>query len=158
MTTIDPLLLNLLEAAERGEKCPSLVVVAGPWIIQGTLVGTAAFLETCQLNAHDQLMELWGSPERKNPMSPEDAAQIATQSLAPLGTAGGPGSPSLGLTKATLTGAVTVSVPAIRVPLTAITAWWVTDHQVKEPKLPAEPVSGRERGGGGGGLAIDISF
>lgn len=155
MTLMDPLLLNLLAAAERGEKCPPLVVVTGTWVIQGALVGTTAFLEASQTHVYDKLIRLWGSAERKNPMSPEDAAQIAGQRLAPLGISGGAVSPSLSLIEVTLTGVTTLSVPAMRVPLAAIDAWWVTDHAVETQQPVAERGSETR---GGGGVSVGVAF
>lgn len=146
MTTIDPLLLNLLEAAERGETCPPLVAVVGTWIVQGRLVSTSAFLEANREHVQKRILSGLKLRDRSNPLADERASQIASQHLSPLGSDEGAMPLCLSFLDATLASGATVSVPAIRVPVSAVDSWWVSDHYVEGQKVR------------GGGVGVSMGF
>ena len=147
MITIDPLLLNLLEAAERGEKCPPLVLVVGTWIVQGKLVSTTSYLEENQAHVQKRVLSGLKAGDRAHPAAESSAAQVASQHLGALGTADGATPLCLSIIDATLaSGATTITVPAIRVPVSAVDSWWVTDHYVEGQKVR------------GGGVGVGFAF
>lgn len=146
MITIDPLLLNLLEAAERGEECPPLVLVVGTWLVQGKLVSTSRYLDENRAHVQKRVLSGLKARDRANPAAESSAAQIASQHLAPLGLADGATPLCLSIIDATLASATTISVPAIRVPVSAVDSWWVTDHYVEGQKMR------------GGGVGVGIAF
>ncbi|PRY10758.1 hypothetical protein [Kineococcus rhizosphaerae] len=129
-SSLDPVLLRLVQAAERGEECPPLVLIAGGWLIQGSPVSTEAFYDvTYRVNYN----ELAGSPEarrlRGRPEEKERILEDATRKqLAPLGEPIGLGGAVINLLRASAypPGAPAVNTGAMRVPLAAVASWWAT--------------------------------
>lgn len=149
MTGIDPLLLNLVAAAERGETCPPLVLVVGTWIVQGQLVSSARFLEETRQHIQQRVLGSLRAKDRANPETRARATQIASEHFGPLGTVERPSHLALSFLDATLANSVTITVPTLRVPVGAVDSWWVTDHYVETEK---------RCGGGGGGAGFEMTF
>lgn len=129
-SAIDPLLLRVVQAAQRGEECPPLVLIAGGWLIQGAPVSTEAFYEaTYRVNYN----ELAGSSEaRRLRVRPEEKEKIledaTRQQLLALGDPSGLEGAVINLLRASAypPGAPAVNTGAMRIPLTAVASWWAT--------------------------------
>ncbi len=142
----DPLLVALVEAAERDEPVPRIRVVAGSALVIGVPIAKSEFI-TATRQALMREWAHWASTQRSrkerrnDPIDPETSADedlaawkkptAASEEVINLGhaevwsVAGGNG----------------IDIPAIRVPFDAIDAWWVAS---------GEELSGDE----GGGFAV----
>lgn len=149
-TAIDPALLCLLAAAERGEETPSICLLTGSWMVQGQPARSGDFGRLSgqawwgQLAATRDVKKFRGTEDEKVAMirqklNPLLATIIAWES---------PGIvPVLTLVRCVIGGGVgaTFEMPTLRVPLSSVQAWWVTEFSVNQPK-------------GGGMVGVGMSF
>ncbi|MCW3013031.1 MAG: hypothetical protein JWO02_123 [Solirubrobacterales bacterium] len=134
------MLLALVRAAEDGGRRPQIRVVtqAGDLIV-GTPMPAVAFvdaMETGIVAEWSQYLQAQPRTDRKN--ETRDAAQLGSDSMASLRDAAGVAEDVLTLAPARIAWSGRsdgVDLPAIRVPVSAVAAWWVCGG--KEFKAPA---------------------
>lgn len=147
---VDGRLRSVMEAAERGEKCPDVFLLVGGWVVQGRPVSTAEFMNITYWDYHRQVAE--SREARKMSKSPEERDRLIGQHLAPVMAAFGNASPqdgmALSIANATVSGLAgpNLQVPALRVPIGAIQTWWAAASTV-------DPTRGYS-----GGVAVGFAF
>lgn len=152
---IDPALLCLLAAAERGEETPRISLLTGSWLVQGQptrsrdFVSHSADVWWAEVAATSTVKEFRGTEDEKVALirrcvDPLSATVNAWES---------PGVPVLTLLWGVIAGGVgaTFHMPTLRVPLSSVQAWWVTRFGVTQPQ---------EGGGvvGFGMVGVDLPF
>lgn len=156
---LDPELLAIAESADLGKACPPVNLMVGGNLMHGVpgCSDSATFVQAMwQPLYNDNLQSLHSKSkaERKaDPLSPEErASQLTNDSLAVLGTSRADGGPALTLYWATLftSGAQAFSVPAIRVAVDAVDAWWIAGQR------PLGQAGGPSNGGWAVGVPVPI--
>jgi hypothetical protein len=148
-SSIDPRLRALVGAAEQGRPVPSVGLVTGSWVIQGTPISTQQFLWITQSAVETEISQTKESQTFRGTKD-ELGASIREQT-APLFAAFGWPTPvdgnALSLGTVTVGGGIgaALRVPALRVPLTAVAAWWACPYVALAP-----------RSGGGGGVTVSF--
>lgn len=146
---MDGRLQSLIEAAERGERCPDTYVLVGSWIIQGLPVSTDQFMRITHSDFHRQVAD---TREARKMKSPQERDQLISQHLAPLMATFGPATPQDGLALSVANAAVSgitgpiLHVPALRVPVSAVQAWWSAGFTVDQNR------------GYSGGVGVGFAF
>ncbi|NAZ84695.1 hypothetical protein [Kineococcus indalonis] len=129
-SSLDLALTRIALAAERGEECPPLVLIAGGWLIQGTPVSTQAFYEATYRVTYNDLAA--SAEARRLRVQPHEKEQILTDTtrnqLLALGDPAGLEGSALNLLQASAypPGAPAVNTGAMRVPFAGIASWWAT--------------------------------
>lgn len=128
---VDARLLSLTVAAEQGEPCPPIGLLSGGWLLQGMPTSTRGFLEATHADFYSNVrntrdMRRFGGSENER-----DAAirAVTYPMMKPFEQVGpDPGASSLSLVgvSAYPPGAPSIHIPAVRVPLSLISAWWAT--------------------------------
>ncbi|WP_344299368.1 hypothetical protein [Sinomonas flava] len=99
-------------------------------------MSTETFLAITRDDMAEQAKE--GGDWRRVKRDPEAAKRYIEERVAPLmgafGMGGGQEETALSLRDAVLVNSVTLRVPAIRIPLTSIQAWWHVSMEVKESR------------------------
>lgn len=134
---VDPRLTSLIAAAEAGEPCPGIVnLLVGSWFIQGRPVSSETFLQS----SFDSLCQsiLAVKQPRRSRVPEHDRVQQAQDSVAPGFTAVETlevDTGSLCLVDVSIAGSSGSSFhpPAIRVAASSVSAWWLTDFEVRAP-------------------------
>jgi hypothetical protein len=145
---VDDQLVSIIKAAEAHRVCPPLrlVTVGGDWAT-GTPGSTADFVEAMRSPLHQHVEEsLKARPRRERKDIPLEAQPIVDEALSAMPPPQGDHQPTLTLLKARMMWSGRddgMEVPAIRIPVEAVAAWWIAGaKQVK--------------GGGGGWIAGGI--
>jgi hypothetical protein len=129
-SAVDTRLVLLVEAAERGDDCPFIRMIAGGWLLQGQPASTETFLTQTHRGLYEELAD--SKEGRRLRGSQADKHAVLGAAVAPMVNAlGGPGLSSLDAlslvdASAYPPGAPTIHMPTIRVPLSAVSAWWAT--------------------------------
>lgn len=147
MTEIDPLLMNILNAAERGEKVPKIVLVVGPWVVMGSPVSTERFRQLTNESLADTTWKTAKIRDRARADSKSQAATLAAGYLAAMGGGDSNNQVSISIESALMVNGISIRIPAMRVPLASVDSWWVTTHT-------AEAQSSYN----GGGVGVGFSF
>jgi len=129
-TAVDPALLHLLNAAESGNDCPVIYLLAGGWLIQGTPVASRVLLVDTQNYFYEQISQ--SREARKFRGSPAEKDAVIRAAVASNVTPIGQLEPgvsavfTLASASAYPPGAPMIHMRVVRVPLTTIVAWWIT--------------------------------
>jgi hypothetical protein len=148
---VDQRLVNLAASAERELPCPSILnLLVGSWLVQGQPVSSRQFLEATEGSLQESLAQT--SEARRFRGTAEQKQQIIREATDPMMSSlrtAEDGPLSLNLVNVTIAGSVGPSLhpPAVRIPLPAVGAWWITDFAIKNGG-----------GGGGGGVSVGFSF
>jgi hypothetical protein len=146
---VDGRLQSLIEAAERGERCPDIYILVGSWIIQGLPVSTDQFMRITYSDYHRQVSE---TKEAQKVRNQQERDQLISQHVSPLIGAFGLGSRQDGLALSVANAAVSGStgpvlhVPALRIPVTAVQSWWSASFSVDQNR------------GYSGGVGVGFAF
>jgi hypothetical protein len=136
---MDPYLLNIIEAAEAGMPTPgiNLVTNGGDWV-RGQPCSSNQFREITwshYLRDVDQVLSKRPRRERK-----ESTAQVADVAAVPFAAVtekqGSPAEPVLSLATAILSfggRADGMNLAAVRIPINAISSWWVSGGSYIKP-------------------------
>jgi hypothetical protein len=136
---VDPKLTALAVAAENGEPCPPVHVLTAASLILGTPAAGAQFAELLRESASQ---ELWGVIQAREGRGAKDAYVARLDALRPTWQTMADtdsGTSVLTLADARVwpaSGGDGVLLPAVRVRLNAIEAWWFGDG--KRLKAPRE--------------------
>lgn len=135
----DARLTDLIEAAEAGDTCPRVIsLLTGSWLIQGRPISTEKFLE----RTHDALYRSFagqrevrkfrGDPEQRTEM----ILRMSNPIVASIDRSDEKDVTTLNLADVTITSSVGPSLhpPVVRVSTASISAWWINDFEVKNPK------------------------
>lgn len=128
-------LLAVIAAAEENRPCPRIRLLVGDWLVQGHPVSTETFLAITRDDMTKQVQE--GGEWRRVKRDPDAAKQYVEERVGPLMAAFGVGpddGATLNLRDAVLVNSVTLKVPAVRIPLTSIQAWWHVTMVVEESR------------------------
>jgi hypothetical protein len=125
---VDPALLSLAAAAERGDECPYIYALTGGWLIAGLPTSAKSFREATE---HDLGRQLAHAKTRDFRGSQEQLQAMVHDRLQPMMAAFGPEEATgtgdvLNLVKASVTTPVgqVLQVPALRIQLSYVGAWW----------------------------------
>lgn len=146
---MDGRLQSLIEAAERGDRCPDIKVLVGSWIIQGLPISTDQFMRATYADYHRQVAETREAQKIRNQ---QERDQLISQHISPLINAFGMGSPQDGLALSVANAAVSgstgpiIHVPALRIPVGSIQSWWSASFGVDQNR------------GYSGGVAVGFAF
>jgi hypothetical protein len=149
-THVDGRLQSLIEAAERGERCPDIYVLVGSWVIQGLPVSTAEFMNITYGDYYRQVADTRDA--RKLSRNPDERDRLISQHLAPymatFGNAGPQDGLALSVAHASVSGSTgpILQVPALRVPIGAVQSWWSAGFTVDQNR------------GYSGGVAVGFAF
>lgn len=136
--SIDPHLQSVVKAAESGESLQRIVVVCGSTVYVGVPVSTSKFLfKTRDAFAEEVKKEM--APTWKTSRQEKDrlAAERANDLIAAISPGDQAATPDLlSLSPATVEppGLTSYEVPALRIHLRQVDAWWIApfrDHQAK---------------------------
>jgi hypothetical protein len=151
---MDERLAALIDAAENGRDCPVVTALAGSQLVIGTPASSRSFLEISYWATVGH--KPWGRTKPADRPEPEAKTWERLQSLDPSNPPDGQRSHALTLQYARVSflDGSALEVPIIRLPLAAVTAWWVA---------PVRWVADRsaQRGPGVGvgvGVAIPLDF
>lgn len=143
----DARLQAIISAAEEDRPCPRIRLLVGDWLIQGYPVSTETFLAITRDDMTEQVQE--GADWRRVKRDANAANRFVEERVGPLMAAFGTGpddGATLNLRDAVLINSVTLKVPAIRVPLTGVQAWWHVTMTVEESRRYS------------GGIAVGVGF
>lgn len=148
---MDGRLKALIATAEQDETCPGVCVIVGSWVIQGRPVSTAEFMRATYRDYVRQTANT--AVGRKISGNKEDRSTLMGEHLRPLMAAFGYKSDAdvlaLSLADATVSGSTgpSLKVPALRIPVSAVQAWWSAGFEVDQGK-----------GFVGGGISVGFAF
>ena len=131
---MDAMLVNLVEACERGHDYPQriwLVTNAGHFVTGEPASAQRLREETLRCLTGETRKALAKRPRRERKADPGDPDLLARETLASLGD-GTTGSPVLNLVPAQLrevAGGGGVHIPSFRIPVGAVTAWWLAGEK-----------------------------
>ncbi|SDO18815.1 hypothetical protein SAMN04515671_0081 [Nakamurella panacisegetis] len=138
---LDPRLVALAEAVERGAVVAPIGILTGAGLVQGTPVTYAAFYEASTISIGRQLARAMPSRELKSYDGREADLWAHLRgrinpAMSALGDPSQPDTLALNIAPAQCTlGTTVLHVPAVRVPLSAVDTWWVSDF-IPEQKTP----------------------
>ena len=132
----DPRLKSIIAAAEAGQPCPGIVnLLVGSWFIQGRPVSSETFLQS----SFDSLCQsiLTVKQPRRSRLPEDERVRLAQDAVAPgFAAVETPESDAdtLCLVEVSIAGSSGPSLhpPAIRVAASSVTAWWLTDFEVRQ--------------------------
>ena len=134
-SAVDPRLASIIVAAEAGQACPGIVnLLVGSWFIQGRPVSSETFLQS----SFDSLCQsvLAAKQPRRSRVPEDERVRLAQDAVAPgFAAVEAPevDTDTLCLVEVSISagsGAL-MHPPAIRVAATSVTAWWLTDFEVR---------------------------
>lgn len=129
----DPRLLAIAAAAERGETVLPMGMLAGGWLVQGTPVSYARFYEQTSHNVAKQLHAAMPAAERKRWQGRDaelwgDLSPRIARAMSSLGDPSVLDVVALNIAPArAVVNDTTLHIPALRVAVSSISTWWVTD-------------------------------
>jgi hypothetical protein len=149
---MDERLAALIEAAENGRACPAVSVLAGSQLITGTPISSKAFLEVSYWATRGH--KPWGPPRPGDTPEPDTTIWERLRSLEPstVPDAGTRHALSLQSVRLSFLDGSALEVPTIRLPLAAISAWWVAPARRIANKSP------QHGPGVGVGVGVAIPF
>ena len=129
---MDPDLLEVARAAEEGTRFPEIRLFAGGHFFQGTPGPSRSFIEASRIAlVRDFEIELARRPRRQRKQDPRDPEELTHHLLAPFRRfrAQHDDAPVLTLVNARwwplVAGGSGLALPAVRVPVASVTAWWI---------------------------------
>jgi hypothetical protein len=140
-----PSLTNLAEAAETGANCPGITLLTAGWLVSGVPTSARGFMDATNISWGQEILAANKDVRKLRDQKERSAAlgSVTRPLLATIGSYPPTGAPDQYIhlrhvTIVTATGPA-VTVPAVQVPLSAVSAWWATTHEVVEGR-PATSV------------------
>lgn len=143
-SAVDGRLQALISTAEAIRPCPRIRLLVGDWLIQGQPVSTETFLAITANNMSEQAMEtkegrrLKGNQAAANSYIHEQVGPV----MSAFGNQTEADEMAMSLRDAVVVGAATLKVPAIRVPVASIQAWWNVTMQIEQTRNYSAGVAG----------------
>jgi hypothetical protein len=149
---MDERLAALIEAAENGRECPAVSVLSGSQLIIGTPISSKAFLEVSYWATVGH--KPWGPTRPTDTPEPDTKTWERLQSLEPRTIPDPETHHALTLQSVRISfrDGSALEVPTIRLPLAAISAWWVA------PARRIGSKSSQQGPGVGVGVGVAIPF
>lgn len=143
---VDGRLKALIATAEQDEKCPNIYVIVGSWVVQGRPVSTAEFMRTTY---RDYVRQASKTPEGRKMKDGKEMGEHLRPLIGAFGYKSEADTLALSVADASVSGASgpILKVPALRIPIHAIQAWWSAEFEVHP-----------NRGPGGGSISAGVIF
>ena len=134
---MDARLCDLIVAIEAGQAHPRVItLLTGSWLLQGEPVSTERFRQVSHDSLYNsvakrrEIRKFRGTDKERS----ELVLDVTNPIVAALERAGREDNATLNLIEVAIAGQSGPSLhpPAVRVPVSAVTAWWITDFETKK--------------------------